>query len=114
MGSRWLTALIMAASAAGAALPLAAVRAETTKAGWTEIPTRISGVTMRFRSLGCKQDICSIEVDTNIPGGANYTETIDCNKQQIQTVMAGKAGPWLSVDKGSVDETKFHAVCHNH
>jgi len=114
MGSRWLAALIMAASTAGAALPPSAVRAESAKAGWTEIPTRISGVTMQYRSLGCKQELCSIEVDTNIPGGANYNETINCSKQEIQTVMAGKPGPWLRIDKGSVDETKFHAVCHKH
>lgn len=114
MGSLWLRTLIIATTTWAAVVPGSAARAETAKPGWKEIPTRISGVTMQYRSLGCKQDICSIEVDTNIPGGANYSESINCRTQQIQTIMGGKPGSWLRIDKGSVDEVKFHAVCHNH
>lgn len=114
MGFHWLRSLIIAATACSASLPGTASLAESVKSGWTEIPSRISGVKMQYRSLGCKQDICSIEVDTNIPGGANYSENINCSKVLIQTVMEGKPGSWLSIDKGSVDDVKFHAVCHKH
>lgn len=89
-------------------------RAGQPSSGWIEIPTRISGVTMQFRSLGCRDGICNIEVDTNIPGGSNYKELINCNSQKIQTVIGDKPTPWLPVDRGSVDEVKFHKVCHNH
>ena len=114
MGSRWLAALIMAASAAAAALPPTAVRAEANNSGWTEIPTRISGVTMRFKKTGCQNGICTIEVASNVPGDTPYTENINCDKQQIQTISGGKPGPWLRVDRGSVDEVKFHKICHQH
>ena len=114
MGSFRLRTLIIATTTWVAIVPGSGARAETAKPGWTEIPTRISGVTMQYRSLGCQQDICSIEVDTNIPGGANYNENINCSAQKIQTVMAGKPGSWLPIDPGSVDEVKFKAVCHKH
>ncbi|MEB3235440.1 MAG: hypothetical protein VKM98_08430 [Cyanobacteriota bacterium] len=114
MGSLALRTLTIAATVGVTVLPGLAVRAEANNSGWTEIPTRISGVTMRFKKTGCQNGICTIEVASNVPGDTPYTENINCDKQQIQTISGGKPGPWLRVDRGSVDEVKFHKICHQH
>jgi hypothetical protein len=86
--------------------------AQDKQAGWIEIPTRISGVSLRIKPGGCKDNICTLEVGSSIPGDPITREAINCKTSQIQTLTAGNAGPWLRIDPGSVDEVKFHKVCH--
>ena len=77
-----------------------------------EIPTRISGISLRIKSNGCKDDICTIQVATSVPGDPVTTEAINCKTNRIQALTGGKPGPWLRIDPGSVDEVKLHKVCH--
>jgi hypothetical protein len=86
--------------------------AQDKQEGWTEIPTRISGVSLRIKPGGCKDNICTLQVGSSVPGDPISTEAINCKTSQIRTITAGNPGPWLRIDSGSVDEVKFHKVCH--
>jgi len=102
----------MAALAGAALLAAPAALAQSKANGWTEIPTRISGVSLRIQTSGCKDGICTFQVASSVPGDPISTEAINCKTSQIQTLAADNRGPWLRIDPGSVNEAKYHAVCH--
>lgn len=66
---------------------------------WTTIPARISGVSLPIKPGGCKDNICTLQVGSSVPGDPISTEAINCKTSQIRTITtAGNPGPWLRID----------------
>ena len=82
--------------------------------GWIAIPTRVDEIKVRYRPLGCKDDICTIEVEGLTRDESISKETIDCKAMKIRNATSPVSSGWKVIAPGTVDETMARKVCHKH
>jgi hypothetical protein len=106
-------ALMLGATTLGLSMPMAA-RANTPAGGdWIAIPTRLDEIKVRYRSLGCKDGICNIEVQGLTRDEAISKESIDCKAMKIRNATSPVSTGWKTIAPGTVDLEIAKNVCHS-
>ena len=82
--------------------------------GWIAIPTRVDEIKVRYKPMGCKNDICTIQVQGLTKDEAISTESIDCKAMKIRNATSPVSSGWKVIAPGTVDMDMAHRVCHNH
>lgn len=95
-----------------AAAPLPALANSPDKDGWIAIPTRVDEIKVRYRPLGCKEGICTIEVAGLTRDEAISRESIDCKAMKIRNATSPATTGWKAIAAGTVDMTMAQMVCH--
>ena len=85
-----------------------------TNGGWIAIPTRVDEIKVRYKPMGCKDEICTIAVEGLTKDEAISTEQINCKAMTIRNATSPVSTGWKAIAPGTVDMTMAHAVCHNH
>ena len=113
--SRSPLALALGIAAAGLSwtVPQAAVANTPDKDGWIAIPTRINEIQVRYKPMGCKDNLCTLQVAGLTPNEAISTETIDCKAMKIRNATSPVATGWKTIAPGTVDMQMAQTVCHN-
>ena len=94
--------------------PLAAeANTPASNGGWIAIPTRIDEIKVRYRPLGCKDGICTIEVQGLSPGEAISSESIDCKAMKIRNATSPVSTGWKTIAPGTVDMEMAKKVCQS-
>jgi hypothetical protein len=81
---------------------------------WIEIPTRIDEIKVRYKPMGCKDNICTIEVQGLTKDEAISTELINCKAMTIRNGTSPVSSGWKAIAPGTVDMTMAQKVCHSH
>ncbi len=103
----WGAGLAMATAAAQAP----AVANTPDKEGWITIPTRVDEFKVRYRPMGCKDGICTIEVAGLTRDEAISSELIDCKAMKIRNATSPLTSGWKAIATGTVDMEMAKAVC---
>ncbi|NDC15957.1 MAG: hypothetical protein EBZ76_12540, partial [Synechococcaceae bacterium WB9_2_170] len=69
--------------------------------GWIAIPTRVDEIKVRYRPMGCKDGICSIEVQGLTPNEGISSESIDCKAMKIRNATSPVATGWKTIAPGT-------------
>ena len=111
--SRVGLALSLGAATLGLLVPMA-VQANTAAGGsWIAIPTRVDEIKVRYRSMGCKDGICNLEVQGLTRDEAISKESIDCKAMKIRNATSPVSSGWKTIAPGTVDMEMAHKVCHS-
>lgn len=111
--SRVGLALSLGATTLGLLVPMA-VQATTAAGGsWIAIPTRVDEIKVRYRSMGCKDGICNLEVQGLTRDEAISKESIDCKAMKIRNATSPVSSGWKTIAPGTVDMEMAHKVCHS-
>lgn len=110
--SRLGLTLTIAAASLGLSVPIAA-QANPAAGGWIAIPTRVDEIKVRYRSMGCKDGICNLEVQGLTPDEAISKESIDCKAMKIRNATSPVTSGWKTIAPGTVDMEMAHRVCHS-
>lgn len=100
--------------AATGAAPLPAQANTPGSDGWIAIPTRVDEIKVRYKPMGCNNDICSIQVQGLTKDEAISNELIDCKAMKIHNATSPVSSGWKVIAPGTVDMTMAHNVCHSH
>jgi hypothetical protein len=111
--SRQGLALTLAAATLGLLVPMGAQANQAAGSGWIAIPTRVDELKVRYRSLGCKDSICAIEVQGLTGDEAISKESIDCKAMKIRNATSPVTTGWKTIAPGTVDMDMAHKVCHS-
>ena len=111
--SRQGLALTLAAATLGLLVPMGAQANQAAGSGWIAIPTRVDELKVRYRSLGCKDSICAIEVQGLTGDEAISKESIDCKAMKIRNATSPVTTGWKTIAPGTVDMEMAHKVCHS-
>jgi len=106
-------ALALGGASLGLAVPMAAQANPAAGGGWIAIPTRVDEIKVRYRSLGCKDDICSIEVQGLTANEAISSESIDCKAMKIRNATSPVSTGWKTIAPGTVDMEMANKVCRS-
>ena len=82
--------------------------------GWIAIPTRVDEIKVRYKPMGCKDEICTIAVEGLTKDEAISNESINCKDMTIRNATSPVSTGWKAIAPGTVDMTMAHKVCHNH
>ena len=106
-------ALMLGAASLGLPVPNAAQANTPAGSGWIAIPTRVDEIKVRYRSMGCKDGICNLEVQGLTANEAISKESIDCKAMKIRNATSPVATGWKTIAPGTVDMEMAHKVCHS-
>ena len=99
--------------ACAAAAQLPALANTPDKQGWIAIPTRVDEIKVRYRSMGCNDGICAVEVQGLTPDEAISKESIDCKAMKIRNATSPVSTGWKTIAPGTVDLEMARKVCQS-
>lgn len=105
-------ALTVSAATLGLLAPMTVQANTPSGGGWIAIPTRVNEIKVRYRSLGCKDGLCNIEVQGLTANEAISQESIDCKAMKIRNATSPVSTGWKTIAPGTVDMEMAHGVCH--
>lgn len=79
--------------------------------GWIAIPTRLDEIKVRYKPMGCKAGICTIQVQGLTKDEAISNEQIDCKANTIRNATSPVSTGWKVIAPGTVDRIMANKVC---